>query len=393
MGDRPLRVFLPCTGVGVMNRGIETFARECFDGLREHASEIDLTLFKGRGATSRHERVLWSLPRTGRAAVLAGRLIRRTPYTAEQLSSFLPFVRRIRQERPDLIYYSDSNLGFQLYRWRRQIGVPYRLLFSNGGPLYGRIERTDVVQQVTPALMEQALDAGEDPARLLLVPYGIHVPHGPPNRPSEEDTRALRLRLGLPQDGRVLLSVGWIQAAHKRMDYTVREVASVPPERRPHLVLLGSMDAGSPEILALATELLGTDGFTARSVPYEEVAPYYQAADAFVLSSLQEGFGRVYLEALMYGLPTFAHDGPVMQYVLGDEGLFANLSRPGALAERLSAWTRPEWDEPEDAAAQRRNSVRDRFGWETLAPSYVSMFAWAAQSPIGAPPLATVARA
>ena len=128
--------------------------------------------------------------------------------------------------------------------------------------------------------------------------------------------RALRERLALPADRPVVLSVGWISRAHKRMDYVVEEVARLPAPR-PFLMLLGAMDRSSDEIIRLAHERLGPDGFAARSVPYHEVAHYYAAADCFVLASLSEGFGRVFLEALAHGLPVIAHEHPVMRYVLG----------------------------------------------------------------------------
>ena len=96
------------------------------------------------------------------------------------------------------------------------------------------------------------------------------------------------------------------------------------------------------------------------------------AADLFVLASLQEGFGRVFLEALIYGLPVIAHDHPVMRFVLGSEGTFGDLSTPGVLA----ALIREKWD-GEDSAAdaiRRREMIRARFSWAVLAPQYRQMF-------------------
>jgi hypothetical protein len=46
----PLKVCMVCTGVGIMDRGIERFFRECFDGLHPlaEAQSIVLKLIKGR---------------------------------------------------------------------------------------------------------------------------------------------------------------------------------------------------------------------------------------------------------------------------------------------------------------------------------------------------------
>lgn len=366
---KPLKVFFSCSGIGIMDRGIETFFREAFDGLRG-TEGLEITLYKGAGEPKPDEKVLWNVPRTGRVAQFFGGLIGRNSYVAEQLSTFPFMVRAIRKHRPDIIFYSDSNLGFQLFRWRKQIGVPFRLLFSNGGPVHPPFDRTDFVQQVTPPYFEEALAAGESPERQRMVPYGINVPLGAPN--IDEVTRtALRRRLNLPVNDKIVLSVGWISAKHKRMDYLVNEVALLP-ERRPHLLLLGVMDEESDAILLLAREKLGADGFTARSVPYQQVSDYYRAADIFTLASLQEGFGRVFLEALIHGLPMIAHDHPVMRFVLGCEGILADLSKPGALAQQLQISLSKERSALSEA--RRRDSVRSRFSWPVLIPEYRRMF-------------------
>ena len=386
----PLRIFFSCSGVGIIDRGIEIFFRDAFDGL--HGTEgLDITLYKGAGEEKPDERVLWNVPRTGRAARLLGACIRRNSYVAEQLSTFPSMVHAIRRRRPNIIFYSDSNLGFQLFRWRKQIGVPFRLLFSNGGPCHPPFDRTDYVQQVAPFYLEEALAAREPADRHRMVPYGICVPDGAPDV-SEEAKRQIRRQLELPIDREIILSVGWITAQHKRMDYVVNELAAILDYRTtgdhgtgrvfsssevsgqstPYLVLLGTKDAESAAIIALARRKLGEENFTARLVPHEQVADYYRAADLFVLASLQEGFGRVFLEALIYGLPVIAHDHPVMRFVLGSEGTFGDLSKPGVLAALIREKLGREDSEAD--AIRRREMVRARFSWVVLAPQYREMF-------------------
>jgi len=367
--NKNIKVYLTCTGVGIINRGIETFARECFDGL--HGTEgLQIELFKGAGAEKPDEHRLWNLPRNGKLAPLLGNAIDRNGYVVEQLSSFLPFVDRIRKGKPDIIFYSDSNLGFQLHQWRKQIGVPYRLLFSNGGPCHPPFNRTDFVQQVAPFYREQALAAGEASSRHFLVPYGINVLDEHTLLP-EEDRRQIRQQLGLPLDRPIVISVGWISATHKRMDYVVEEIAALP-EPRPYLVMLGHMDANSPAIIDLATHKLGKDGFIARSVPYEQVANYYRSADVFVLGSLKEGFGRVYLEAMIHGLPCIVNDHPVMRYVLAEQGIFTDLSKPGAMSTALADLL--QRNQNLESKIGRMEYVRQKFGWRNIAPDYLQMF-------------------
>jgi glycosyltransferase involved in cell wall biosynthesis len=371
------RVLFSCTGVGILDRGVETFFREAFDGL--HGIEgIESMLLKGAGPVADGERVAWTLRRTGRVAPLVGRLTGRNGYVVEQWSSLASAAKAIRRFRPHVVFTSDANLGFLLHRFRRRIGTPFRLLFSNGGPCHPPFVRTDCVHQVAPHYLEEALAAGEPAGKHFLVPYGIGAPQAPPAFDAAA-RRAVRLRLGLPVDRPIVLSVGRISARHKRMDYTIREVASLA-EPRPYLLLLGAMDSSSGEVLDLGRSLLGGHGFTAASVPYERVGDYYRAADCFALGSLREGFGRVYLESLMHGLPTIAHRHPVMEYVLGSVGTLADLSAPGGLARELPKALAGAGDAA--AAHARWQSVRERFDWDVLRPRYREMFrACAAAAP------------
>jgi 1,2-diacylglycerol 3-alpha-glucosyltransferase len=387
--QEPLRVLFCCSSVGVTNRGIESFFREAFDHLQT-VPGLKTKLAKGGGISSEDEHVVWCLPKTSSRAEFIGKITGRSSYAVEQWTSFFPILRVIRRFDPQVIFSSDANLFFLLRRARSLAGGNWTLLFSNGGPCRPPFVRMDAVHQIAPLHLEHALAAGEHRSKHFMVPYGIHVPSGAPDmEPSAQ--RILREKLKLPVGRPIVLSVGWIAAQHKRMDHVVREVAEVRRQRagdgtsgpqlsilnsQPYLVLLGSIDEQSEEILSLAREQLGEGNFTARSVPYEEVADYYLAADVFTLASLHEGFGRVFLEALMHGLPVVAHDYAVTKFVLGEEGVIIDMNQPGALAKALrGVLAQPNTPA---AAARRRESVRARFSWPVLAPQYREMFRAAA---------------
>src|SRR5207245_9996872 len=86
----------------------------------------------------------------------------------------------------------------------------------------------------------------------------------------------------------------------------------------------------------------------------------------------RDGFGRLLRQAVVHGVPVVAHDRPVMRCVLGGHGRLADLSKAGALSEQRR-FALPTQNTPE-AAAERRESVRQRFNWTVLAPQYRDMF-------------------
>ena len=74
---------------------------------------------------------------------------------------------------------------------------------------------------------EESLRAGRPAETQTLIPYGFRI--DPQFRPLSPDERAaLRRKLGLPADRPVMLSVGAVNRSHKRMDYVVREVGTLP---------------------------------------------------------------------------------------------------------------------------------------------------------------------
>ena len=368
MKDQKTRVFLLCAGLGRINRGYESFTRECFEALVDDPS-LDLTLFQGGGHSGRKQVRLWVLPRTNPVISWLGQKLRKDGYGIEQITFALSLIPWVIWRKPEVIYFSDGIVGKTLWHWRRLTRQKFKLLLSNGGPHPPPFPRWDFVQQLAPPHMEEALAAGQEADKQGLLPYGVHM-EPVLSLLSAEEQAALRRSLDLPEERPVILSVGAINQEHKRMDYLVREVAALPVPR-PFLMLLGQTEGETPLVRALAEELLGPDSFSIRAVPHPKVARYYQAADVFVLAALKEGFGRVYLEALSWGLPCLTHDCALTRYVLGESGRFADLRQPGHLTPLLAA-SLAEGRAPAAWQARHRDAF-ERFSWQRLGPRYVEM--------------------
>lgn len=363
MSASPVRVFFPCTGLGRERRGFEAFTRECAAALKAF-HRLDVRVFGGGGETLLDEREVWNLPRSGAAARFVAAITRTDPYFVEQTTFFTGFAGALLTQKPDLVYFADINLGNACWHWRRLTGQRYRLLYYNGGPTTRPFTRCDLVQQVSPEHYDSALLRGEPASRQFLLPHGVAIT--PTFHPLSPGARAAqRAELGIPADVPVVLSVGALNASHKRMDYVIDEVATMASQ--PHLVLLGAETRETAALRARAAERLGTR-CTIRTLPREAVRAMYGIADVFVLASLVEGFGLAQVEALAAGVPCVAHEIPTNAYVLGRHGVFADLRVPGVLASQLERMLKADVDA--DAARLRHAFAYARFSWDTLAPAY-----------------------
>jgi 1,2-diacylglycerol 3-alpha-glucosyltransferase len=364
-----VRIFFPCSGLGRERRGFETFTRSCAAALHGEPG-LELTVFGGGGPDARaNERFVPNFPRSGGTARAFGALLRRSPYFIEQATFFAGFLPRLISGQPDVVYFADLNVGNACWHWRRLTGQRFKLLFYNGGATTKPFTRCDLVQQVSPEHFDDAIARGESPARQVLLPHGADIAADfvPPTAGQRSDARA---KLGIVGSRPLLLSVGMLDAEVKRMDYLIREVASLGAQR-PYVLLAGATAPQTPAILALAREHLGADGFTARTFAPQEMPLLYRAADMFALASLREGFGLAIVEALAAGLPSVVHDTPNTAYLCGPHAARADLRVVGALASRIA---RAIAGPPDTGAMRARHAwVHGRFAWSVLRDRYAGL--------------------
>lgn len=361
-----VRVALPCTGLGRQQRGFERFTRELHEALRG-ASGLDLTVYGG-GTLEADERAAWSLPRNSAAAAAVGRVLGRDPYFVEQISFFGGFLPHLLAWRPHLIYFADLNFGNACWHWRRVTGQRYRLLFYNGGATTMPYTRCDRVQQLTPEHFAAAVQRGEAPQRMFVLPHGARIPTAlAPRDPAR--VAAVRRAFGAPAGRPLLLSVGLLDRSIKRMDALITAVAAMDAPR-PFLALLGQETEETAAVRQLAHERL-PDGCYVGTWAASRMPEAYEAADAFALLSLREGFGLAYVEALAAGLPIVAHETAGTRYVLGAHAWLGDTRDPAATVALLSAALLAPTDET--ARRTRHAAARDRFSWGVLAPQYAAM--------------------
>jgi glycosyltransferase involved in cell wall biosynthesis len=195
------------------------------------------------------------------------------------------------------------------------------------------LRAADRIVAVGPDLARALAGGGVPRSRLTVIPPGSDaIPRvGRRKRPARERGQL-----------HVLAVANWSLA--KGIATLVAATAHVPSLR---LDLVGDSGTGAYRDAVLA--LIRSRGLRTRvvvrgSLNERALAKRYADADVFALPTEREGYGIVFAEALMCGLPIVAADIASVRAIVGDAGLFVTPRRvrPLAAALRLmtDAWIR-----------------------------------------------------
>lgn len=365
-----MKVALLCSGLGHIARGHEVFARDLFTLLK---GRIDICLFKGGGPEAPDEIVVDNLPRL--SPLLAQVHVAVSPRWADAVRE--QERQRIEAEtfayaclKPlmeggfDVVHCLEQEVCNVIHANRHLFARPPKVLFSNGGSIAAAdLPRCDAVQEYTAYNL-----ARSDRLRAFLIPHGVDTERFCPREGSR-----FRQQHGIAEDRFLMLSVGLICYWHKRMDHLIRELA---PLADVHLAIVGQEGPDTPAIKALGEELMpGRISFT--TMPHADLWQAYAAADAFVLGSLLETFGIVYIEAMAMQLPVFCTNHP-NQVSIVQHGVFVDMARPGALRAAVAGRDPAHLKR---LAAKGREVVRRDFDLARLREAYAERYAQLAAAP------------
>ena len=240
------------------------------------------------------------------------------------------------------------------------------------GPWIRRsLRKADLVIALSNELKDIVVAAGVPPAKVAVIPNGINADRFQPT-----DRATARARLGLPEHGRFILSVGRL---HESKGYptlvsaAARLVAAFPDIS---VYIVGPPDHEAdarPAILETAVR----HGFEDRLFLVGAQDPsllryWYGAADLFCLPTTREGSANVLLEAMACGLPCVTTPvGGNPEAVSSPEVGYLVEANAETMAEALaSALTRP-WDTARISEHGRRRT------WQTVATECQEHFAMA----------------
>jgi glycosyltransferase involved in cell wall biosynthesis len=263
------------------------------------------------------------------------------------------------------------------------MGLPYTITLrgklypcleneSQRGQCADALRNAAAVISVSRPMLEEAAKLGVAAEKLHLIPNGVDLDMFQPR-----DRAGAREALGLPADGRILVTVAHL-GLRKGSRETIRAMSALPNDV--HLVLVGQDSRGgkdTSEIRTLAQQLgVGGRVIVAGRQPYEKIAQYYAAADVGVLASYREGCPNAVLECLACGRPVVASRvGAVPDLVRdGVDGRVVEPRDDQALASALADVLDRHWD---PAVVSGGPAVRS---WDAVGAEVLRVFS---QSGIG----------
>jgi glycosyltransferase involved in cell wall biosynthesis len=221
--------------------------------------------------------------------------------------SVIPALKTVLEKRgPDIIVTNSVKSHFLMWRsrlWKKYPWVAFHHGYTTTDRkmrLYNRFDRfslpkADLVVTVCAAFARELTTVARVPVEKIRAQHNSIRPAPPP---AAEDVRALRERLGIANDHRVILSVGRLskEKAHADLIEAFKQLCAAHPDLNCTLLIVG--DGPERETLTTAARATGIAGRVVFTGQVREVQPFYAMADVFVLSSHSEGSPNVLLEAM-----------------------------------------------------------------------------------------------
>lgn len=228
------------------------------------------------------------------------------------------------------------------------------------------LQQAHAVVAVSQALKISMEKLGVSEEKITVVPNGVDGEKFFPMPQGEA-----RLRVGLPAERRVVLSVGHL-TENKGFDLTVKAI-QIMKERldgeRLLLVIIGEGVFRRPlESLIVSLKLQDCVRLVG-DVPHQDLAPWYSAADVFCLASRKEGWPNVLLESLACGTPVVATAvGGIPEIIATDQvGVLVDRDEV-SLARGLERALDRQWDK------EAIGHYAAQYSWDRAASSLGQLF-------------------
>jgi glycosyltransferase involved in cell wall biosynthesis len=295
----------------------------------------------------------------------------------EYCANWLATTVRARLERPDIVHVQflpllTTGLGFEMWMLRalrrsgaRIVYTVHNVLPQDTGErhraryaaVYGMVDH--LVCHDQDARNRLVNEFGLAPGRISVIPHGVLF--GPAGAEMRASASGVRARLGLPDDGAVVLCQGIIRP-YKGIDFLLDAWRQVHQSGATSavLVICGTGDQALLDDIRARVKRLGLEGtvrLDLRFVSAEELAAYYAAADILVYPYREITTSGALMTGIGKGKPIVATRLAAFEKLIvhgengwlfekddaaGLAGALADLIRNPSLRERLGRASSPD---------------------------------------------------
>ena len=197
----------------------------------------------------------------------------------------------------------------------------------------------------------------------------IHIiPHGPQTLDKKEEI-SIREKWNISESKKICVSIQRIEP-RKGLQYLIYAITILSKNNEDITFIIGGKGPELERLKKLIKKYkLQDQVILAGFIPDEELSSYYEQADLFVLPSLYEGFGLVYLEALKEGTPivTTKCGGPE-DIITKDNGLLVPTKDYKKLAEAIETALNKNWDK------EKIKKDSEKYNWENIFQQYFELY-------------------
>jgi len=272
----------------------------------------------------------------------------------------------------------NGEMTGEVYTWGTALdrGWARRTVFAGVAARNLLMRDGDAFVAMSRAIRDEFLGAGVPPQKVAHIPHGVDTGRFRPA--TGDERRALRQRLGLPIDGRIVIYTGRLLRGKglEALITAFRLIAAA--ERSAHLVIVGSGEGHSLSVEADLRAAAQAEALAARVTfagRVDAVEDWLRASDVFAFPSMFEALGIALVEAAACGLPAVAsRTGGIVDVV--EDGRSGVLVPPGDIAPLWAALHRlvTEPDLALGMGAAARDVALARFDERDAVARYRALF-------------------
>ncbi|MFN8416206.1 MAG: glycosyltransferase family 4 protein [Cytophagaceae bacterium] len=178
----------------------------------------------------------------------------------------------------------------------------------------------------------------------------------------------LREFYNIPKENKIILSVSRVTTTEhgKGYDKVLEVLPEILNQQKVTYVLAGKAEEGELFRLKQKVKELGVEQYVVFTnyISDKDLASVYASCDVFVLPSSKEGFGIVFIEALLHGKPVIAgnKDGSVDALQFGETGFLVNPDNKSEISNTVSGVLSGKYQLKGDS----RKKTLDKFGFDSF---------------------------